>query len=181
MRNPIWLPSIGKVRQGAMPMNSCPPGHVWHRNEFGGFTCTPTVLTMPGQQANPALTIQPSSLQGMIAAIASRQPTPVASDCVYFGDACCKMMSNGIYRCSWPDQPGQPGSGGACTPGLEGCPAWLINEIKRNYYTPAPQLTIPVPVPVPSPAALRRAARRLRREIARQTYAFQSGVARLLR
>lgn len=43
--------------------------------------------------------------------------------CLWIEDACCKMMTNGLWRCSWP--------GGACTPGLDECPKWLTDAIKR--------------------------------------------------
>ena len=54
-------------------------------------------------------------------------PQAAAGQCVWIEQACCKMMTNGLWRCSWP--------GGACTPGLETCPPWLTQAIRRLPYT----------------------------------------------
>ena len=109
---------------------------------------------------NPNI-LQPSvgqTIQAQMTLVAStRPPQAVQQDCSWFGDACCRLMSSGVWRCSFP--------GGACTPGLEACPAWLTNEIKRQSQLASSSFSA-APVGVPVPSAVRRLRAQQRRMMA---------------
>jgi len=102
----------------------------------------------------------PALAQARVNAVAA-QARVLGGDCVFVKDACCKLMSTGIYRCSWPDLPGRPGTRGACTPGLETCPRWLTDELRRDTVALA-RARAAVPKIGPARLAIRRGVAYLR-------------------
>ena len=95
------------------------------RNPAGGVTRGPGGRAI-GQAEFWAQMGQVAQDPVQLALTAVGGPQAAAGQCVWIEQACCKMMTNGLWRCSWP--------GGACTPGLETCPPWLTQAIRRLPY-----------------------------------------------